>query len=177
MFQEKRPTCVSVIGWVWIILGSLMILSSILALLSWNMIGENATADPEFQQNMPSIMIYFSYIAMAQLLVAIIGLVSGINFLKLKSWSRIVLEILTLLFILFVVGFGIYWEFGWLTMTSGNGPKGFNVMGAVMGVVIIGIYGVPLGIMLKYLRGDRVKNAMTGPATEQPAAGDALPRT
>ena len=141
------------------------------------MIGENATADPEFQQNMPSIMKYFSYIAVAQLLVAIIGLVSGINFLKLKSWSRIVLEILTWLFILFVVGFGIYWEFGWLTMASGNGPKGFNVMGAVMGLVIIGIYGVPLGIMLKYLRGDRVKNSMTGSAAEQPAAGDALPRT
>jgi hypothetical protein len=164
MFQEKRPTCVSVIGWTWIILGTLMVFSSILALLSWNMIGENAKADPEFQQNMHRIMKYFSYIAVTQLLVVIIGLVSGINFLKLKSWSRIILEILTWLFILFIVGFGIYWEFGWLKMTSGIGPKGFDIMGAVMGVVIIAIYGVPLGIMLKYLRGDIVKNAMIGPA-------------
>jgi hypothetical protein len=31
-------------------------------------------------------------------------------------------------------------------------------------VVITGIYGVPLGIMLKYLRGPKVRNAINGTA-------------
>ena len=65
-----------------------------------------------------------------------------------------------------MVGFGIFWEFGWLSMTSGHGPKGFDIMGAVMGVVIIGIYGVPLGIIVKYLRGDKVKKAIIGSAEQ-----------
>jgi len=35
-------------------------------------------------------------------------------------------------------------------------------MGAVMGCIFIGIYGVPLGIMLRYLRGEKVKKAISG---------------
>ena len=55
----------------------------------------------------------------------------------------------------------IFWGFNWITMSSGQGAGHFSAMGAVMGVVITGIYAVPLGIMLKFLRGDKVKNAMT----------------
>jgi hypothetical protein len=33
-------------------------------------------------------------------------------------------------------------------------------------VVITGIYGVPLGIMLKYLRGPKVRNAVSGTAEQ-----------
>ena len=51
-----------------------------------------------------------------------------------------------------------------------NGSRGFDVMGAVIGVVIIGIYAVPLGIMLKYLRGDKVKNATIGKTEQVPAS-------
>jgi TRAP-type C4-dicarboxylate transport system permease small subunit len=88
------------------------------------------------------------------------GLYSGINFLKLKAPSRNILEILTWLLLLLLVGFMVFWAFTWITMTSGHGPKNVSIMGAVMGVVTTGKYAVPLGIMLKFLRGDKVKNAM-----------------
>jgi cation transport ATPase len=164
MYQEKRPTCVTVIGWAWIIIGGLMLFSAIMALFGSAMISEMSRAHPEAQEHMPAIFRFFPLLAIIQSVVAVVGLVSGISFLKLKPWSRNVLEILAWLLMLFVVGFGIYWEAGWLSMTSKHGPRGFDVMGAVMGGVIIGIYGVSLGIMLKYLRGDKVKNAMTGTA-------------
>jgi hypothetical protein len=54
-------------------------------------------------------------------------------------------------------------------MTTEHGSRGFDIMGAVMGVVIIGFYAVPLGIMLKYLRGDKVKNATIGKPEQVPA--------
>ena len=79
MFQEKRPTRVTVIGWVWTILGALMLLSSVMGLLSWNMFGEAASSDPEFHQNMPSIMKFFPHIAAAQSLVAIFGLIGELG--------------------------------------------------------------------------------------------------
>jgi len=162
MYQEKRPTCVTVIGWAWIIIGGMMFFSAIMALFSSVMIGQMSQANSEVQQNMPAIFRLFPLLAIIQIGFAIIGLVSGINFLKLKAWSRNALEILTWVLLLFMVGFGIFWEYGWLSMTPGQGPKGFDIMGAVMGVVIIGIYVVPLGIMLKYLRGYKVKNAIIG---------------
>ncbi|MGD9367715.1 MAG: hypothetical protein PVH87_18590 [Desulfobacteraceae bacterium] len=162
MFQEKRPTCITVIGWVWIILGGLMFFSAIMALFGSVMIGQMSQSDPEALRNMPTIFKFFPLIAIGQIGVAIIGFVSGINFLKLKIWARNILESLTWLLLIFVVGFMIFWVYNWISMTSGHGPRGFDIMGTAMGVVITGIYGVPLGIMVKYLRGDKVKNAMTG---------------
>jgi len=143
-----------------------MFFSAIMALFSSLMISQMSHGNSEMQQNMPVIFKYFPLLAVIQMGVAMAGLVAGINFLKLRAWSRNALEILTWVLLLFLVGFGIYWEFGWFSMTSGHGPRGFNVMGAVMGVVIIGIYGVPLGIMVKYLRGDKIKNAIAGGAEQ-----------
>jgi hypothetical protein len=99
-------------------------------------------------------------VAVAQIAVAAVGFVSGINFLRLKAWSRISLEILTWLLLAFVVGFGIYWEYSWLSMTSQAGSRGAGLVGAIMGPLVMGMYGVALVIMLKYLRGDRVKEAL-----------------
>lgn len=160
MYLEKRPTCVTVIGWAWIIIGGFMCLSAIMALFGSIMIDEMAQHDPD----MPFISWIFPLLAIVQIGVGVLGLVSGINFLKLKAWSRKVLEGLTWLFLVFAVGFMVFWVFDWVSMTSGDAPRGFGIMGAVMGVFITGIYGVPLGIMLKYLRGDKIKNAIAGTA-------------
>lgn len=160
MYLEKRPTCVTVIGWAWIIIGGFMCLSSIMALFGSIMMDEMAHHDPD----MPFIFEIFSLLAIVQIGVGVLGLVSGINFLKLKAWSRKVLEGLTWLFLVFIVGFMVFWLFNWVSMTSGDSPRGFGIMGAAMGVFITGIYGVPLGIMLKYLRGDKIKNAIAGNA-------------
>lgn len=166
MYQEKRPNCITVIGWAWIIIGCLMCLSAVMALFSSVMIGQMSHANPEAQRNMPAIFRYFPLLAIFQICFASVGLISGISFLKLKSWSRNVLEILSWVLILFIAGFGIFWVINWVSATSGHGSQGFGIMGTIMGVIIIGIYGVPLGIMVKYLRGDKVKNAIGGYAEQ-----------
>jgi hypothetical protein len=158
MYQEKRPTCVTVIGWAWIIIGGLMCLSAIMAFISSVMIGEMSQHRP----GSPFIFKIFPLLAIVQIGVAVLGLVSGINFLKHKAWARNVLEGLTWLLLSFTLGFMVFWIFNWISITSGDGFSGFGMMGAVMGVVITGIYGVPLGIMLKYLRGPKVRNAIYG---------------
>ena len=111
---------------------------------------------------MPAIFRYFPLLAIVQFCVASGGLVSGIHSLKTKAWSRNVLEILTWVLLLFIAGFGIFWVTNWVSATSGHGSNGFGIMGAVMGIIIMGIYGIPLGIMLKYLRGEKVKTALNG---------------
>jgi len=164
MYQEKRPTCVTVIGWAWIIIGGLILFSAIMSLFSSFMIGEMSQTHPETQAQIPTILRFFPLIAAIQSIVAIFGIVSGINFLKLKAWSRDVLEILSWILLLLLASFGIYWEYGWISMASNHAPEGFDIMGAVMGIVVIGIYGVPFAIILKYLRGDKVKDAIIGNA-------------
>ncbi len=162
MYQEKRPTCVTVIGWAWIIIGGLMCFAAVMGSLGSVIIGQMSEDDPE----VPFIVRIFPFIAVAQIGVGALGLVSGVNFLKLKSASRTVLEVLSWLLLLFVIGFGIFWMHGWLSMTFDHAPTGFGLMGAIMGVVITVIYVIPLAIMLKYLRGDKVRNAMIGSAEQ-----------
>ena len=170
MFQEKRPTCVTVIGWAWVIIGGLMCLSAITALfmsLAFNqMVKSQPIVPPEAPAGFGIFALmaeYFPLIATVQLFVAVFGIIAGINFLKLKSWARNALETLTWLLLLFVIGFMVFWLFTLFAMTSAsNAPIVMAVFMAVMGVVVTGVYGVPLGIMLKYLRGEKVRAAMLG---------------
>ncbi len=162
MYQEKRPTCVTVIGWAWIIIGCLMCLSATMALFTSAMIGNIAQDEP----HMPFIFKIFPLLAIVEIGVGVVGLVSGINFLKLKAWARSVLEGLTWVLLVFILGFMVFWIFNWVSVTSGHAPRGFGIMGAVTGIVMTGIYGVPLGIMLKYLRGPKVKTAINGTAEQ-----------
>jgi hypothetical protein len=146
-----------------------MFFSAVMALFSSAMVGKMLLAHPEAQQDLPAIFRFFPLLAVAQIAVAAVGFVSGINFLRLKAWSRISLEILTWLLLAFVVGFGIYWEYSWLSMTSQAGSRGAGLVGAIMGPLVMGMYGVALVIMLKYLRGDRVKEALR--VSAEPASG------
>ncbi len=161
MYQEKRPTCVTVIGWTWTIFGVLVCASAIMCLFACCFL---ITQVPEMhtgnQQNTPVVFWLFILLCVVQIVVALLGIVSGVNFLKLRSWSRRVLEILTWILLIFTVGFGIFWIPTWVVVTSRDAPLSFSIFGAVMGIVSTIVYGLPLGFMLKYLRGDTVKNAM-----------------
>lgn len=159
MYQEKRPTSISVIGWAWIVIGSLMCLSAVMALLVSLTISQ-AAAQTDTDHNVPAILGFFPLLALIQMVFAILGIVSGVNFLKMKSWARTTLEILSWLLMVFVAGFGIFWIISWIVMTRGKAPAGFGIMGVVMGTVVLAIYGIPLGIMIKYLRGKKNRSAV-----------------
>ena len=166
MYLEKRPTCVTVIGWAWIIIGGFMCLSAILGLFGSLMLGQMSKAEPAPDKAMSALLRFFPFMAIVQIIVAVFSIIAAISFLRLKSWSRNALEALTWLLLLFVVGFMVFWEVSWMTSTSSNAPTGFSMIGAVMGVVISAIYVIPLGIMLKFLRGEKVRTAVKGIAQE-----------
>ena len=99
-----------------------------------------------------------------QCAIAVIAIWAGIDLLRLKAWARSAIETLCWLGVVWTVGFGIYWVYMWISMTgqtpSGAVPPGgdsFQVMGAVMGVVGMLMFAVPLGIMIRYLRGSEVR--------------------
>jgi hypothetical protein len=160
MYREIRPTCVTVIGWAWIIIGSLMCLSSVLGVFGFVMVSQMA----QNHSNAPLFFKIFPLFSIAQFGIAVLAIIAGVSFLKLKTWSRKVLEVLTWLLLLFVLGFMVYWLFGWLSFMPEQSSSGLDVIGAVMGVVITAIYAVPLVIMLRYLRGEKVRNALAGSA-------------
>ena len=76
-------------------------------------------------------------------------------------------EVLSWLAFLYTVGFGIFWVYMWVSMTGQVPTHGapinaqsFQLMGAVMGVIVIAVFAVPLWIMIRYLRGAEVRAAI-----------------
>jgi uncharacterized membrane protein YozB (DUF420 family) len=148
-----------VIGWVWVIMGGFMFFSAVMALISSSIIGDMAQVDP----NMPFFLKVFPFIAAVQIIVAVVGLISGISFLRLKSWSRNALEMLTWSLIVLIVCFGVFFISHFFSASSANSNFGFGMIELGFMIMIMGMYGIPMVIMVKYLRGEKVKSAMISP--------------
>jgi tellurite resistance protein TehA-like permease len=134
-----------------------------MAIFSSVVMVQNMPTHAEAAPEVSILSILFPVLALLQAGFGLFGLWSGIHFLKLEPWSRTALEVLTWVLLVFVVAFGIFWLFMWIWMARNAPSLAFTVMGAVMGTCITALYAVPLGIMLKYLRGEKVRNAMIGP--------------
>ena len=142
---DGRPRCITVIGWVWIVFGGLMCLVVPLALLD------------QSERSIQVFGVVFSILGTAQICVGVLALYSGISFLRLKSWSRGVLEVLSWLLLLYVVGFGAY--FVYLVL----GDFGIDsIVLLVVGAAGMGTWIFLLVIMIKCLRSKRVCEAMYG---------------
>ncbi len=162
MGVNERPTCITVIGWTWIIVGGLLCYSAAMSL--W--VRQLWEVPPELRQNLSVLAKLSPLLALAQIIVGILGVVSGISFLKLRKWARKVLQVLGTLCLLLVLGFAVYGMVMWVQERSALGPPGYALMLAVKGVVDTALAAVPLMIMLGYLGGDRVRKAMGLPPVE-----------
>jgi hypothetical protein len=156
MFQEQRPTSVTVIGWAWIVMGTLMGISAVFTLVGlvvWQDMGLTSDAMPLIFRLMPAL-------AVLEGVVAAVGVVGGVGFLRLQARARLVLEVLTWLTLVAVIGFMVVWLVGWFSMSSSPTPDSFTILGGVMGGMITFLYGAPLVAMLVALRGPKVAAAM-----------------
>lgn len=174
MYQEKRPTCVTVIGWTWIIYGGFMFLSaplSIYFLVKSSEILQTLKHPPPISDT-TFLFRYVTLTATIQIFMGIIGLVSGINFLKLKAWSRNVLEIFSWIMFLFTVGNGIYMTY-FSPMALEYSVQQSDITREIVSIAFTVLYAGFFCIMVKYLRGVEVKNAIAGkakPIIEEPTA-------
>lgn len=156
MYREQRPTCVTVIGWAWIVIGILMCISAVMAVLISSMMMDVLRDQPD----VPFIIELFPLLFAVQLVVGVLGIFAGVHFLRLRTWARTTLEVLSWSLLVLLVGFLVLWMINWLSMAARHGGDGFALMGAVVGLLSTALYVVPLGIMLRYLRGPKVREAM-----------------
>jgi len=140
MNKKNRPKCVTVIGRVWIVLSILICISALL-----NLVATSAKTPP---------------IAVLQIILSVAAFTSAVMFLKLHEKARRVLEYITWISLAFIVGFPIVWAIKWVSVSTEKGSTEFTIIGAIMGVVTMAFYGIPMGILLKFVRSQAVRNAM-----------------
>jgi hypothetical protein len=188
--RPNRPTSVTVIAWVWIILGGLMVLAGIMAALmsavmsSSGMMGDAfEDIEQEKTQDLPAtvrvmevVFRHFAWFALGQVCIGALALWAGTRFLRLRAWARAMLELLSWLFLIYVVAFTAFWMVGWTSVGAGHAPAAFIVAGLVGAVINMAFFGVPLGIMIHVLRGRKVRDAVrAGGAWALPTAPPAGP--
>jgi uncharacterized protein YneF (UPF0154 family) len=174
--QKKRPTSITVIGWIFIVTAILMIFSGGIAFIAFNYMKQIAEEMPPIAEELPNqfriMRIFFQnfgILALLQIAFAIFVLMASIHFLHLRKWARSALEIVAWLGLVYVVGFGIFWVVSWIGITSGipvsvghsGPPPMFTVVGAVMGCVVTVVWAVPLIIIIIFLRGKIIKDAVS----------------
>lgn len=173
MLTEKRPTSVTVIGWIWSIIAGLNSLSGLVGVCSLLAMPD---ANP---QDMPDDGIPIRWLVpmfLTQIVVGGLCLISAIKFLQLKSWARTVLEGLTWL----LLGGIVVLAYVQFKMMLPDGAKDSSVILLAVVVtftVMIALFYFSAGvIMLKCLRGPTIKNAVTGMSDTANSAPDETPQ-
>jgi hypothetical protein len=173
--QKKRPTAVTVIGWVFIAGAVLMIFSGGMGFAAFSFMKHMGGEKPPIPEQAPFqfgvmevIFQHFGLIAIVQGALAVFIIIASIQFLRLRRWARTALEVIAWLGLVYLVGFGIFWVVSWIGITSNipitEGTPGpapmFNIVGAVMGSVVTLFWAAPLVVIIIFLRGKTIREAL-----------------
>ena len=154
MDQENKLDSIRIFASLWIMLGiSIILMSGLFTMMVYaSQLKQGVEPDKPFLAH-PALVI-----PILQIVFGTMAIVGGIQFKKLNSWGRSVLEILSLLSIGTFASVLAGLLFVMLFLAEQDGPK-FIILSVVL-VVLFGLIITPFGFMLRYLRGEKVRNAV-----------------
>ncbi|MFB3880081.1 MAG: hypothetical protein ACE149_02405 [Armatimonadota bacterium] len=177
-----RPTVVVVLGWIFIGLAALTLLSAGMGLLTWGVMGALPKHAPGFpKEAMPQMAVfqnmfrYFGPLIAVQMAGAVFVIVSAAYFLKLRAWARTALEAMTWIAVIWQVVFGLVWtrvsKDMMAAMMASMPPEAaragppiptdmFTDLAITMAIVMVLFYLIPCAIIIWLLRGRTVREAM-----------------
>lgn len=169
--RKKRPIEVTVIGWIFIGVAIFTCLSSMIALIYFSffyqMIVRNLL---QFPGQLKSFLVLFKYgelMMLPTMVVAIFVIIAGIYFLKLRTWARNALEVVSWVAIGYRVGHSIFFMIFWKNIVSHlpipQGGPTIQLMigpyGVFLTIFSIMMHIVPLAVIIYFLRGKTVRQA------------------
>jgi len=160
--SKQRPTAVTVIGWVYISLSIFMILVSFMCILM-SVLMQNLAGKQDLPIMLERFMTVYQIGAFIEIIVGVFVLYTSIQFLKLKSWTRAILEVFSRISLSFTVLFSIFFVLCVIVMmqkTTPNPevPRGFLIIIFTFGSIInCFVWGIPNFIIIKHLRKPEIK--------------------
>jgi len=175
----QRPRSVTVIAWIWIVLGALTFFPGVLLLAALLVMDVPLVSPPgpALPKSFPLAFLILHWLGRWTPIVLIlwtaggcVALVSGIYFLKLRTWARTSLEVLSWLGLLYLGYLTLYNLLEWIIVAFPGGPRPMPVVrdmraviGGIAGIVIFVVASATLLIlMIKFLRGETIRNALSG---------------
>jgi hypothetical protein len=167
----EKPGLIKLIGWTYFALAIITFFSSILGYVSFAYLHAGLEGEllmPE--DTLPQFKIfwnmlpYYDKITLGQIILSAFVLVASIDFLRLRSWARTALELVSWWIVFLHIGFGIIWVYMWLSMPFGITRESGQVMqllirlgGSLLGLIVILVFTIPFFVVIRYLRKDGIK--------------------
>lgn len=166
----ERPQPVTVIGWVWIVIGILRVLASVFGLLAWKFGGLRETlagSGPSFLSAfVPAVPLRLAFHNFAaalvlQLATGVLFLYAGAGLLRLRAWARSVIEIVCWIAFVFVVCSGVIAIAAAFFAPIAPGAPPRRTLAVGIAVLIIGALAWAFAAMIRALRRPEIRSAFS----------------
>lgn len=162
---EKKPTSVTVIGWIFIAITILMVLTGAMGFMAFRLLQQKEVLMTKDTPILFKLIFQYSYIlAFLQIIFAIFVMIASIQFLKLRPWARTALEIISWLSLVYVIIVSIFCVVKTGMILSSPGAEStscmFNILGVVAVILVTIVWAIPLIVIIKFLRGTTIKEAI-----------------
>lgn len=165
----ERPAAVTVIGWVWIVYGSMKVIGNTWALTAWRFGGlRDVVGGPGFMAGLPTRVLQdvFGHLAVGlavQVVFAGSVVIAASALLRLRSWARSAIEVLCWFSLFYVVTFTLGWIWLWRRVSVGAPrPASFRFTGLSVAIGAAIVLGLAFVSMIRALRSEQVRRVFRG---------------
>lgn len=170
--SSVRPAGIAAIAWLWIVGGILLLVSALLIWAVLSLFGPVPPTAVAPDGNLidfgliKSLQSNMGMIVWIQAAIGTLSIYAGVQFLKLRSWARTAIELLTWISLVYTLVNGVYFLYMWDSIAIDLSKQllldanELRILGYAMVVTLTVIFTVPLGFMIKYLRTSAVRQAI-----------------
>jgi hypothetical protein len=176
--EESRPKAVTAIGWLWVVLGVLFLLRTLVNMIVWRMLKPDMLGfletfggvPPTQQRFLRPLFEHLGALLTSEAILFAAVIVVAMGLLRLRPWARVGMQAICWLLLAAVAAFGAFWV--WLcgsvaAAVPSSAASSFGRFGLVAGLAFCLAVAAGLAVMIGLLASTRVREAFrhTPPAS------------
>ncbi len=176
--KAERPTSVTVIGRVWLVLAVLYLLRSLVNLVSWKLLQMGAPGllrtiaeQSPYAWFLRPLFRHLTALMSAEAIVSAVVGFSAYQLLRLRPWARVIMQAVCWFGLAFVASLAAFWAWFWPKAAAAEGAAdpsfsahSYGNIGLIAGVAIGLAFGAGLAVMIALLRSSKVREAFQPPS-------------
>jgi hypothetical protein len=170
--ETSRPKTVTVIGWLWLVLGALFFLRALVNMVLWKILKPDMLTFldmfgqvPEAQQKLlRPLFEHMTTLQTVEVILSAAVVVIAIQFLRLRPWARAGMQAVCWLALVSVAAFGAFWVWLWGTVVAAAPPahaSSFGRIGLIAGLAFCLAVAAGLAVIIALLRTPRIRSAFS----------------
>jgi hypothetical protein len=168
--ETSRPRAVTVIGWLWLVLGVLFLSRALVNLVLWKILQPDmlgflemfGEVPPPQQRMLRPLFEHLTALQTCEAILSAATIVLAIQLLHLRPWARVGMQAVCWFALVSVAAFGAFWV--WLLRSvaaavASTHASSFERIGLVVGLAVCLAAASGLAVMIALLASSRVREA------------------